>query len=534
MLRTGFGHSPQPFVASKAIQTEAAPRSMARWREPALTITGLAILSIAYFFSAVIKALARPLWMDEVLGVWVARLATPGQIVSAIWGGGEFSPPTYHLLLHAVLSLPGACCGALAPRLISILAAYAAAGCVFWLLRNRADRLVAVAAFGAVLASGLFEFAIQAREYALLTLLLAVALLIWTGFEGSRRPWARAFGLFAVLFACVSLHFYGVLEVMAIGMAELVWLGSRREFRVPVWTALVLTAAASLLWLPLALHLAGINALDTHSPAFYGRPTAGKLAETLFVVWYGGAPQALILVVALAAVAVATRMDRPVAHARPATTYRGAPTSLEAAILALLALPFAAFAVALAATHAFNARYAIPSALVVGLGGAYLLRKAPGRRLVALMLVPLLAAAMFLRQPPDPLTETAQALAAIRSLPDRSSPIVVGEGLLFIQLMEAADPPTRARLVYVLSPPGTKSPDPTNENQVRRLRPIFPKLPVRPWRDLPDLGPFLLLHRVNTSTDTATEAMLRAGVPLRLVYLNGDTVVLASGGAASR
>jgi hypothetical protein len=68
-------------------------------------------------------------------------------------------------------------------------------------------------------------------------------------------------------------------------------------------------------------------------------------------------------------------------------------------------------------------------------------------------------------------------------------PIVVGEALLFIELMESADTATRARLVYLKTPPEVASDDPTNEHQLLRLRGIRPGMPIL------EAMPFVAAHR---------------------------------------
>src|SRR3984957_12342092 len=143
------------------------------------------LISVAYFYSAIVTAIAKSLWMDEVLAVATARLPTLGDIWSAIWSGAEFSPPTYHVFLHALIGLAGAHDDRLVVRLPSIMAVYVAALCIGILVRRRLGSTAPALCLGVILCPGLFDYAVQARQYALLSLGLAAALLIWGGVSGN-------------------------------------------------------------------------------------------------------------------------------------------------------------------------------------------------------------------------------------------------------------------------------------------------------------------------------------------------------------
>jgi hypothetical protein len=135
--------------------------------------------------------------------------------------------------------------------------------------------------FGIVLAFNLFDFAIQVRQYGLLALGLVTALLLWSGIDDRRIGKIKACGLWLVLTACLSLHFYAAIEVAVIGVAELIRWISRRRFTSPVWLVLLLTAPVEVALYPLASHLAKFNAADNVAPGYYGKPTAGAFLHAL-------------------------------------------------------------------------------------------------------------------------------------------------------------------------------------------------------------------------------------------------------------
>jgi hypothetical protein len=518
-----------------SVSTGAAPppRSPAVI-SPALAAVCLALISAAYCYAAVARSSTAHLWMDEVLAVSVARLPSVADIWSAIWSGSEFSPPTYDMLLHAFAQLVGTRNGLLVWRIPSIVAVYGAAVCIYALVRPRLNRVVALAAFAVVLGSGLFEFAVQARQYALLAFGMAASLLLWAGFRGTRFPRTRSVALWLVLSGCLLLHFYGIVEVAVIAAAELIRWISRRQFRLGIWLPLVLTAPVEILLSPLAFHLAAFNAADNRASDFYAKPEPAAFTHAIFQILLGGEPGALLLVWAFVILGAVYLLRRPTPA--PLRNGRlgceradGRLSELEIAILALCALPVIVFAFALFVTGSFSARYMSAAALLSGLAAAYMLDRLPFGRAVALALLPLIVAVIVSRsRAPDAL---AGALAVLQT-PRPPLPVVVGEGLLFIELMEAADAPTRSMLVFLKRPPGSVSPDPTNENQAARVTAFRSDFHVEEQADFLKSNPkFYVLSRPNWTTDMTTPSLLEQhllGRPLAEVQ---GALLLEAGGA---
>jgi hypothetical protein len=482
-----------------------------------ITLIGsLAVLSIAYLFAATALSTANYFRMDEVLAVSAARQPSLSGVWQAIWTGTDFSPPTFHFLLHGLVQAVGGADGHLVWRLPSILAVYGAAVCTYWLLvKSQVSRSVAMLAFGIVLAFDLFDFAIQVRQYALLALGLAAALLLWSGMDDTRSRKIQACGLWLVLTACLCLHFYGVIAVAVIGTAELVYWISRRRLRIAVWLALLLTAPVEAALYPLASHLAQFNAGDNLATGFYARPSTGLFLQAMFEVVGGSGFGTLVLLAAFLLVGIAYLLERSGVRlpmtAKPVLARQAAGLSeLEIVIIALCLLPVITFAFSLFVTKSFNARYMAAGALLPAIAAAYMLDRLPPRRFVALALVPLIVGVLILRlQAPD---HVVQALAVLQK-PRPPAPVVVGEGLLYIELMEAADAGTRSHLVYLKRPEGSVSPDPTNENEVIRLATFLPDYRISEASAfLKDNARFYVLARPDETTDTTTPALIEKGV----------------------
>jgi 4-amino-4-deoxy-L-arabinose transferase-like glycosyltransferase len=511
----------------------AAPRrrSAADIGIAALAIMLLAV-SAAYFYATIRIAGARHLWMDEVLAVSTARLDTLPEIWAAIWKGAEFSPPTYHLLLHGLMGLLEDE-GRLVARLPSILAGFGAAVCCFLIARRSLSASASFVVFAVVLASGLFEYAVQARQYAVLAFCLALALLIWDRAAEARRPTLHAVALWFVLSVCISFHFYGVVVVGAVGVAELAWFVTRRRFRVRIWAALALTTVTLAAWAPLAMHLGTYSAGDFLAPDYYAKPTIDRLSDAVFSMLVGGKLGAIMLLAALVLIGAAYLLGRsPLrglvrADATPRAPRRHGLERIEIHLVALLAIPLIAFAFSFLVTKSFSPRYMSAAALFSGLAAGYALDRLSVRRIVAIGLIPLVAVVLVKRaQIPDPIR---RALTAVSAAP-ANVPLVIGEGLLFIELMEAASPEVRSRLVYLLSPPGITHPDPTNENQARRLAGIFPGYRVEDPGAFVRANPeFHVLTRIGVSTDVTTPALMRQGLLGRPLNLDDGVLIFRAG-----
>ena len=519
-------------VTSLAARTAPGPSARRRAVGQAALLAGALLLSAAYVYAGVAAGSRVHLWMDEVLAVSAAREPTLPLLLRDIWAGTDFSPPTYHVLLHAISRLAGGQGGVLDGTLIwrvpSLLAVFAAGLCVHATLRPALSRPAALLGFGLVLSLGLFDFAVQARPYALLAFAFAAALLLWTRVDGARRPLAVAAGLWLSLAACLGLHFYGAVEVGVIGLAELIYLATRRRVRPAVWAALVLTIPAALALAPLATHLSTINAADALAPGYYGKPTLGRFMSAVLEVVGGGRPGLLLLLAAALVLGTARLWGRRAAPAgQPAPPGR-AMTPIEIAIIALCALPVATFLLSFLVTKSFSLRYMSAAALLPALALPWAVDRLPARNALVAVLVPLMALQLLHRsRGPDPLADTLAVLAQPGPTLPPGLPIVVGEGLRYIELMYAAPPETRARLVYLKAPPGTVSPDPTNENEAVRMAALHPDYRVLDQAPFLAANPrFLVLAVVDATTDLTTASLVGRGLIDGVAAIRSNVVLL--------
>lgn len=483
-------------MTSTISRTTAAPTQHAdrvAWQTTA-TVALFVVLSASFWIAAGTIAATRPYWMDEVLAVWTARMPTAGGVWNALMKGAEFSPPLYHLVLQKIIQLGGG--SPLSLRLPSIAAVYIVGIAAFILARRRFAAPLALLAMAMCLTSCLFLFAIQARQNALVAACFALAVVLWD-IPADRRPsWWSAAGIFALLSAAVGMHFYAVLLAASVGLMELVWMVIHRRIRWLFVIAIGLACLSVFLWWPLMQQMAAFNAGDSNAPDYYARPLLVILGAVYpFLLIRADAIVLSPLTVLIVAMVFRIVIRTPAA-ARPRPV-----DNLPIIIAVTCAIPLLVFAFASVVTHTFNMRYVIAATLGLSLFTVHLI--AGMRWAVAGAYAATAAAAGVLIHsfvvPPQSLT--TRSIALVNGARGTLA-IATGQGLRYLELREGVAPGAVSRLVYLKSPRGTASPDPTNEHQVERWASIDARVAVS------DIAPFVAAH------------------PRFLIYSDGEAVDL--------
>ncbi|MHB1310883.1 MAG: glycosyltransferase family 39 protein [Gemmatimonadaceae bacterium] len=376
----------------------------------------LAIVATVATLAGAAAALRRPLWLDEIVTQLVAR--GPAGILHAMRSGVDFQPPPHYLLVAASEALAGA--GALAARLPSVIAAAFTIVLLGAALRTRLSVTAALAGALALAAHPLFtSTAIEARPYALW--ILASALLA-ESLRTDRRHGAWLVGAAAV--ALCTSHYFGVLTLVAVGMAALAHARWARRLSWPAAARAVapLTAGAGALLLLLPLARAQLAATSGRSWVAPG--TAGDIASFLRFAW--GWRPAMFLIAAGALLFVARRL--PVVAARWPRRDRRALDLPVLALLATAAVPLFVVAVTLTYKPVLVLRYTAPAVLAVATLCALAVESFPRRvRLIPLLLLLRAAAFSYQSMAHAAQQETAafeQESQAVRLLAGRGIPTV--------------------------------------------------------------------------------------------------------------
>ena len=499
------------------VQEKLAPA--AKGRSATVATFFFVALSLAFLVSAMVISARAPLWMDEVMASWMAQLPVK-RIWQAISHGTISSPPTYFYLLKGVTSVFGH--SYLAMRMPSILAVYFIGVLAFQLMRRRFSRSTAVLAMAMCFATGLFSYATQVREYALMTLCFALAVFLWYPREGQTITAWRVVFITVLLAAGVALHFYGVLLVAAFGLMELLWSHSNRRMRLPLWAGIFVAGGSVFAWLPLMRQIMKYTGRYGASTEYYATPTLQRLLSAYADLFFGvkGMTLLVCLVCTMALTFYWARLKGvPVlltsAEERPsAGLSRNA--NLEILMLGSLAAPLIVYVFARAVTHTFNDRYAIAAcfgfAMLVARIVSYFRFREAISYVVILATIVLLAAA-----PRRSITDNdVYATKFLESTPD-SAPVVVGEGLAFFELQTRAEPRLLKRLVYLTVPEGENSPDITNEDLLKRWQEFHPGLNMQVPEAFLKANPHFYVLHTSQSTDVITPFLTALG-RLRAVW----------------
>ncbi len=421
-----------------------------------------AIISLIYFRDAIAIGARAPMWMDEVLALWTARQPDLAGVWSALQRGSEFTPPLYDSALH--MWLKTGVSSTLMLRLPSIVAGYLAALATGALVRRHAGWSLAALAAGAMLTGPQFEYAVQVRPYIFVAAAFGWALVVWDGLpQHGRMPLPRLLGLGALLTAMVALHFYAVLLVATLGLAEVIRRGAiGRLPRIAVIATVLVSIATIACWWPIMQAASLYSRQDVFAPSYYGRPLVIRLVGDY--CYLAGLPGAIAAVLAGALL---------VQHRR---TRRDVPLGLLA--LVLCAIPAIVFTFALLVSHSFVMRYALTGAFGFAVGLVWVVRQwntgqAQGAAII-LMILALLCHQRGTIEVTKP--DRLQVLALVGPAPD-DVPIAVGNGLRYLELV-ANLPPSQTRNIVYLDLPDVPAGDPTNMHQVERWKVIDPRLRV--------------------------------------------------------
>jgi hypothetical protein len=354
---------------------EKVPTSLVRaaarhwFAVPALLLVALLTLRCASL---------RWLWADEFMTLQVARAGGLAELWQLMATGPQSDPPLFYLASRASMAVLGE--NPVAFRLPSLLGGLLL--CVS--LYAFAARRVPPAYAGLALVYPLFRpvglYTYEARPYGLWLGWSGLALLCWQ-VAGDSAGWKRrlaVLGLAACSALMVSTHYYAVLVLAALGLAELVRAGIRRRIDLPVGLALAAAVVPLLAYRPLIANARSFVADSWAAPSW----ETVRWSFYWLGVCLGGA-----LLVHFALPRLLARLG-PVADPGPrAEGFR--PEELVAG-LALAGLPVLGLVLAATVTNNYHLRYVLPAvcgftvltiAAAHRAGGA---RQWPGRLLTAL------------------------------------------------------------------------------------------------------------------------------------------------------
>ena len=406
------------------------------------------------------RASQRLLWNDELFTLYTSQLASV-DIFKALATGLDLHPPAGYFVLKATTLTFGD--GLVQARLCSLAGFVLACLAIGRFVGRAAGTLPGTVAMLIPFVTGAYDYAFEARPYAPMLGLSAVALACWQATSGPRRRVALvALGL--TIATLVSFHYFGTLLVVAIAAGE--FARGRAAQRPGVWMAL----GAGLL--PLVCFLPLLHAGAAYGGAFWTRPSPGQLLYTYRLFLFPSLlPAAIVL--AVWSLLSLRRRDPQVELPEDGRAF----TRDELAVCAaLFMLPVAALATAYV-LGAYHARYSI--AMVLGFAGlvAGALAGARSARLAVVTSIVLalwvtgrgiVAAMPLLTSAPAPDVLTLHPLLRSARLPP-VLPIVVSDVATFVQLEHYAPPTMRSRLRAITAPLDNQAPEYYEDSSLRAL-----------------------------------------------------------------
>ena len=209
-----------------------------------------ALLGI-YLVRAGWEAVSKRLWFDELLTMHFSRVGGLGDLWRALLDAGEALPPLGFLLAGLAQFVFGE--GELSMRLPSILAFGVFGYCLFRFLSPHVGTVSSLAALVFSWLTSGFDYAIEARPYALMICFGMLALISWrAAADGKYRVWGLV-GLMLSLSAALSVHYYSVFLFLPLATGEAARYWKTKKVDIAIWACFVLPGATLLLYLPLII-----------------------------------------------------------------------------------------------------------------------------------------------------------------------------------------------------------------------------------------------------------------------------------------
>jgi 4-amino-4-deoxy-L-arabinose transferase-like glycosyltransferase len=267
-------------------------------RRPELWALGAVLVGGALLRFATLAE--QSLWYDEVL-TWQLVTKPFGEMVQAVVDT-ENTPPLFYAATHVSTKVAGT--GEVGLRLVSALAGTLTIAVAFVAGRELAGRRAGVIAGGLVAVNPfLFYFSQDARAYALVTLLSAIALVCFLRvIEGPPRLWALA-GWVVSSAAALATHYFAIFPMAA----EAAWILAVLA-RLRLWRALAFATAAAAAAVAAIAPLAIEQEASGRAENILVVPLAERIAQVPkhFLAGYFGPSLILLAVISALLLVVAT------------------------------------------------------------------------------------------------------------------------------------------------------------------------------------------------------------------------------------
>jgi hypothetical protein len=354
--------------------------------------TGIPWTAIVFLgLTAVISLLwshSKLMWNDEFLSLWTDNAPSIGQVIQIQRSCPiSLDPLFYHALAHASIRFFGS--GALAIRLPSLLGYLLMQLCLFLFVRRVASERSAVFAMAFPALTISLYYSVEGRPYGLMLGLFALTMVSWQSATRREKGRTPALILLAVSLALtLNTHYYGVLLLAPLSLAEIFRAVQRRRLDLPVVASIGLGTAGILFTIPFmkaaALYHSHYYNVVADSPRTIAQVYPQLLSSYSRVPtqFDGEIGRALFLLLAFVTLLGCIRQWC-------AGTLK-LPQAEAVFLIALAALPFFGFLLARFVTHALELRFVLGAILgitalaAIGLSSFFSRKRAGNLALFAL------------------------------------------------------------------------------------------------------------------------------------------------------
>lgn len=221
----------------------------------------LILILVVEFGVLLLRARSKLFWYDELITFHISGLQPLSRLQYALSSGADSMSLGYYLVIRLARMLP--IDPLIAMRVPSILGYLLSLLGVYWFVTRKLPEVAGLTAVLLMTLSSLRWYATEARAYALLVGLLAVAVALWQRI-GERRFATPVFG--ASLICAVASYPLAALAIACFAAAELAVIIRERRIRSGVWLAFAIATAPFLASLRTFAHLR-----DLYSAHFWAR-----------------------------------------------------------------------------------------------------------------------------------------------------------------------------------------------------------------------------------------------------------------------
>ena len=187
---------------------------------------------------------------DELYEMWTDSVSSVGQLVNIqLTCPIALDPFAYHAIAHVAIGVLGA--NTFAIRLPSLIGVLLMQICLFIFVRRIATERAAIFALGFPALTCVMGYSMEGRPYGLMLGFFGLAMVSWQ--SATLRETGRSFALVTLTLAialCINTHYFGILLLAPICVAELVRTIQRRRLDIPLVASIGAGAAGIAAALP--------------------------------------------------------------------------------------------------------------------------------------------------------------------------------------------------------------------------------------------------------------------------------------------